>query len=168
MKAFLVDPAARTVHAVDVTDDIKAARSLIGVGTVDTALIDRAGAVSVMAIVDDTGLLKSLPCFRFGDYRQPLAGKALLLGCDQYGASVDCPLELGDIEARTQWVDSAHAIAQARANQASSAADYRARGFNVETSESGLVNVITAPEDRRPISAGEPGMRRIADDRDPQ
>lgn len=146
MRALVVDPAVRTIAEIDHRsgDDARALCKLIGATLLDSGTIGFVGGIAAVAFVDDSGLLKRLPCFRVEGYAHPLAGKALVLGCDRFGQTVECPLTREELESRLRWVDGAHAIASVRAKQAIAAAQHRARGLNVETDEEGLVNVITA------------------------
>lgn len=143
-RAILVDPVSRTITALTLANDHKAVQAAIGARCLDTATIARDGRMHVLAVVDDSGLIQGLPCFRFDGYHHPLAGKAVLLGCDRAGETVDCPLDIEAVTARVRWLEAAHALAQTRADIAISAAQHRADGFNVETSADGLSNVITA------------------------
>lgn len=145
-RAILVDPVARAITALEIANDHRAIQAVISADCLASATIERSrdGAPSVMAVVDDSGLIKGLPCFRFSGYRNPLAGRAVLIGCDYAGETVSCPLDIEIAKSRVSWVESAHAVAQARANVAIDAAKHRAAGLTVETSEDGLVNIITA------------------------
>jgi hypothetical protein len=150
MRAILVDPAARTVTEVDYCggDDPRHICALIGAESLDSGRLATFDGVQALAFVDDSGLLRSNACFRFEGYAHPLAGKALILGCDRFGNTVACPLTREEVEARIRWVAQAHALAAERAQRAIDAAYYRSMGCEVETDESGLVNVITQPERR--------------------
>lgn len=145
MRGFLIDPAARQITELDYRggDDPKAICALIGADCLDSGTLGRFAGVLCVAMVADDGLLKPNACFRFEGYLQPLAGKALILGCNNEGRTIACPLTLEQVQSRVHWVDQAHALAKVRADQAISAAYYRSMGCEVETEQGGLVNVIT-------------------------
>jgi hypothetical protein len=143
---MLVDPALQSVQEITITDDTVATiLRAINVARYDTALLLRPSGErdGVLVCVDDEGLLKELPSFVFAGYAHPLAGKALMLGVDARGESTDCPLTLQRALGLIQWCRGNVAKAAVQASQAISAAEHRAAGFDVETSQCGLVNVIT-------------------------
>jgi hypothetical protein len=100
MRAILVDPAARTVTEVDYCggDDPRHICALIGAESLDSGRLATFDGVQALAFVDDSGLLRSNACFRFEGYAHPLAGKALILGCDRFGNTVACPLTREEVE----------------------------------------------------------------------
>lgn len=89
MQAILIDPETQfiTPFSVD-ADDYERIRQVIGceslsvaanLPTQDTVFVDRAALVN--------GTPRHL--FRFAGYRQPIAGRAVVVGCDHVGDSVD-------------------------------------------------------------------------------
>lgn len=147
LHAVLIEPQTRTVRDFDYHGggDPRAMCAIIGAKTLDTASVFAAHDVLAIAYVDDVGLIQGKPCFRFTGYAHPLAGKTLVLGCDRSGCTVDCPLSAEQFRPRVHWVQSAHALAQERAARAIDAAYYRSMGCEVETEQSGLVNLIAPP-----------------------
>ena len=143
VKAVLIDPGARTVRDLPIPrDDPAEWNHLIGC---DLMHIGRAPIPGVMFAVDDGGLLKPNACFVLLGYAQPLAGKALLVGCDQWGETIDCPLDADGAAALVvAWVPQETALAQVRTDIALGAAEARAYGLEVKTSPDGLCNVISA------------------------
>lgn len=86
MKALLIDPVTRTISEVEYNGNYKQIYDLIDADTFDIARLYPNGDG---AFVDDEGLLK--PCDHFWlheNYPSPLAGKGLLLGCDDEGESI--------------------------------------------------------------------------------
>jgi len=80
MKAFLIDPVARTITEVDYDGDYKSIYRLIECQTFTVALINDHTTDDVF--VDDDGLLVSgeVHAFQFIGAHQPYAGKGLVVG----------------------------------------------------------------------------------------
>jgi hypothetical protein len=76
--------------------------------------------------------LKPLPRFLLCGYARTLAGKAVILGSDLNGRTVECPLTRDEVAARVKWVAHAHALAQERAARALNAAHRRQAGGGLE------------------------------------
>lgn len=91
MKGILIDPKARTITEVEVEKGIDAIYALIQAGTFDCVYINPHNSV----FVDDNGLLND-PEFFFilKGYPQPLAGRGLILGCDDEGESCSATVTL--------------------------------------------------------------------------
>jgi hypothetical protein len=84
--AILIDPFARLVTEVTWNGDYRHIYELIGADCYDCARINGKGDG---VFVDDEGLFKEEQAFFWHeDYPQPLAGKGLILGCDDEGESV--------------------------------------------------------------------------------
>lgn len=84
MKAFLIDPAARTVTPVDVEGGIDGVRRLIGFPTVDSDEIDLNGD---RLFFDEECFIRSAPGsprFRV-DSLAPVAGRGLVVGSSAQG-----------------------------------------------------------------------------------
>jgi hypothetical protein len=81
MIAYLIDPFAKTVDAVDYDGDYKHIYALIDADTFDCARFNEHGDG---VFVDDEGLIsgKSQEFFAIQGYSTPLAGKGLVLGCN--------------------------------------------------------------------------------------
>jgi hypothetical protein len=89
VKGLLVDPYQRRVHEVVVDCDIHAWHTLLDCDCLDVAHVGDHDGLSVDVWVDDEGLLQQPmpPCFRWGDYPNPLAGYGLVLSSDSMGES---------------------------------------------------------------------------------
>jgi len=102
MQAFLIDPFACTVTAVEYDGDYHSIYQLIGADLFDAVTVDGCGTT---LFIDDEGLFRE--CQRFfvhAGYPQPLAGKALVLGTDLAGASVAPCATLEQVAAAVRWV----------------------------------------------------------------
>lgn len=119
LRAFLIDPEARTITELDYEggDDPQVICRLIGAKSIDSASLACVDDVVAAAFVDDEGLLNPNACFRFDGYPHPLAGKALILGCNRHGYIVGCPLTLERLTTGIRWVDQALALAKVRADR---------------------------------------------------
>lgn len=87
MKAYLIDPLARSVTEVDYTGDFRQIYDFIHADTFATCRINEHDDT---IFVDDEGLLKRQTVANFfchENYPQPLAGRGLVLGCDDMGES---------------------------------------------------------------------------------
>lgn len=84
MRAYLIDPEARTLSVVDYTNNIC---ELIGAERFDAARFSDQGDV---VYVDDEGLFGSpTTLFLIEGYPQPLAGKGLVVGTDAEGNDIE-------------------------------------------------------------------------------
>lgn len=87
MKAFLIDPFAREITEVEHdASGIDGIYELIDAPIFATATFNEFGDT---IFVDDEGLFREDQAFfRHDGYPQPLAGKGLVLGCDDEGETV--------------------------------------------------------------------------------
>ncbi len=100
--AYLIDPFAQTIEAVEWNGDYHHIYKLIDAEMYDCARINEHGDG---IFVDDEGLFKEeQKFFLFEDYHNPLAGKGLVLGCDAEGESVAPHITLEELRAKTTWV----------------------------------------------------------------
>lgn len=100
MNAYLIDPFARTVTAVEHNGDYQEIYKFIGASTFDIARLNDGDGI----FVDDDGLSKhDQAFFLHKGYGQPLAGKALVLGCDDEGDSVSPRCTLEDLRQQVQF-----------------------------------------------------------------
>lgn len=86
MKAFVIDPFEKTINEVEYSGDYTQIYELGDFECFDIATFNqkRDGV-----FVDDNGLFKDdQRFFLINGYPQPLAGKGVVLGCDDEGASV--------------------------------------------------------------------------------
>lgn len=97
---LLIDPFEKTITPVYYDGDFHSIYTLIDCGTFDVV---RCGKYDLF--VDDEGLFKENQAFfMVADYPQPLAGKALVTGCDEEGNTVPPAITLEELEARILWV----------------------------------------------------------------
>lgn len=105
MKAFttfLVDPHTQTISEVQYRGEYEHIYELINCDTFDAARINRSGD---SLFVDDEGLFKDGQAFFVhADYPQPLAGKALVLGCDREGETVAPTTTLAELRKKVLFV----------------------------------------------------------------
>jgi hypothetical protein len=99
----LIDPFTQTITEVQYRGDYKHIYELIDADTYDAARINKHGDA---LFVDDEGLFKEEQAFFLHkDYPQPLAGKALLLGCRASDGETIAPTEtLEELTANIQFV----------------------------------------------------------------
>jgi hypothetical protein len=99
MKAILVNPFDRTITEVEYSGDFKQIYNFIDAECFDCARINRHGDG---IFVDDEGLIREVEqaFFQHEDYPQPLAGKGLVLGCDDEGNSVSPHTTLEELKAK--------------------------------------------------------------------
>jgi hypothetical protein len=86
MRAFLIDPFTKTVTEVQHNGDHREIYQLIGCECFDTVRVDN----HTVIYVDDEGLFVAGQKY-FSFFGKNLAGKGLVLGVDDAGASVSAP-----------------------------------------------------------------------------
>jgi hypothetical protein len=104
MQAYLIDPQSRTIKTVEHPGGIDSIYKLIEAGTFDLARFNDKGDG---IFVDDEGLLHG-PVYQFfgiRGYAQPLAGKGLVLGCDEEGNSVSPSVPFTWMRSNTFWIE---------------------------------------------------------------
>lgn len=103
MNAYLIDPFTQTITQVEHSGNYRQIYDLIDAEGFDLARINEHGDA---IYVDDEGLLheKAQAFFHHKNYPQPLAGKGLVLGCDDEGESVAPTVTLADLERDITWV----------------------------------------------------------------
>ena len=100
MRAILIDPFTQTIEEVDYSGDYKDIYALIDCEIFSTLYVDRMDTL----YIDDEGLyVEDQRYFKIGLRGQPLAGKALVLGTDDNGESVDCASTLKSIQEMVEW-----------------------------------------------------------------
>jgi hypothetical protein len=103
MKAFLIDPAARTITPVDVDDGLAGVRKLIGFPTVDSDEIDDNGD---RLFFDEECFIRAAPGsprFRL-DKLAPVAGKGLVVGSSAQGRELaDAVIGLDALQRRVAF-----------------------------------------------------------------
>ena len=102
MKAFLIDPQAQQITQVEYSGDYRQIYEHINAPMFTTATFNEAGDT---CFVDDEGLFNGDNCFFvIAGYPQPLAGRALVLGCNDEGESTEPSITLGQCRAMVEWV----------------------------------------------------------------
>lgn len=103
MKAYLIDPFTQSVTEVEYSGDYNEICTLIDCNLFNTVRINEFGDT---VFVDDEGLIsgKYQEFFLVSGYPQPLAGKGLILGCNEEGESVEPSITLDQAKARIDWV----------------------------------------------------------------
>jgi hypothetical protein len=102
MKGILIDPEHRIVREVQVGKDYKEIYKHIDCSCFTTIQMDSKNTL----FLDDEGLLRS-PRYFFilTGYHQPLAGKALLLGCTRAGDSTSASWTVKKLAAITSFTE---------------------------------------------------------------
>lgn len=108
VRAILIDPFEKTVTEVQHdADDYRGIYKLISHETmpVDCFTVVRLDDVDSV-FIDDEGLLKDpTHFFLWRGYPQPLAGKGLILGCDEEGETIACAMTLEQAKANIGFTD---------------------------------------------------------------
>jgi hypothetical protein len=100
MKAILIDPFEQTVKEVQYSGDFRDIYKLIEAECFDCARIKGRDGI----FVDDEGLLNApTHFFEHSEYHSPLAGKGLIVGCDEEGESADCQTTLDEVKAKVTF-----------------------------------------------------------------
>jgi hypothetical protein len=101
MKAYLIDPAERSVREVETTGELDSLYELLGCDLVDAVRLDDCDVW-----IDDEGLFKPEPrFFSFTDPNvPPLAGRGLVLGVDDEGNCTEPKPSLDEIAKRVMFV----------------------------------------------------------------
>lgn len=111
MKGYLIDPLKKTVEEVDYDGNILSIYNFINAPFFTCVRIN---VEADFVYVDDEGLLKPNAFFHITGYRNPLAGKGLILGSDMKGASVDPSVDLAWVTANVKFLDEQAVVAAAR------------------------------------------------------
>ena len=110
MRAYLIDPAAKTVTPIDHSGEPADFKVTIGCDWLDVVFTD-----GIDLWIDGEGLfakgekpngdpdLTDVPLFGVGAYLWPLAGKAVVMGTDQDGECVGCPISLEELRALVRF-----------------------------------------------------------------
>lgn len=99
MKAILINPFDQSIKEVDYTGDFRQIYTLIDASVFDVARISRRDGI----FVDDNGLFNASHFFEHADYHSPLAGKGLIVGCDEQGESVDCETSVEEVKSKIKF-----------------------------------------------------------------
>ena len=99
MRAYLIDPFARSVKQVEYRGAIEEIYSFIQADCFDCCRFSTAHNDGVF--VDDEGLFKpDQEFFMIGNYPSPLAGRGLVIGCDSEGESISAKSSVDDLNIR--------------------------------------------------------------------
>jgi hypothetical protein len=102
MRAYLIDPALRTVTEVEYNGDYKTIYDLIDCRTFQIIHLDED-----CVYLDDEGRFKPQPhWFILGIFPEPLCGKALILGQDEEGDSVEPKMSVERATAYVHFVSA--------------------------------------------------------------
>lgn len=110
MRAFLIDPDKREITEIQTSGTLGEMHRLLS--RPGCRPNDDINAVGISPQrdtlwVDGEGLLKeNVPIFRLRGYPRPLAGRGLVLGCDEAGSNTDAsPMLGGVLRAVVEWTD---------------------------------------------------------------
>jgi len=106
-RMILIDPEKQTITEHQVSPAIKDMGAMIGTMDVDTVRIAMHKGSFDYLLVDDTGLKRGEPihAFQLLGRPDPLAGKALIYGCERYtGETCDAKLPLSTLEGLVHWL----------------------------------------------------------------
>ena len=107
MRAILIDPFAKKVSEVQVEKGLQPIYDQIKAHCFDVVGLPRDDAM----YVDDEGLFrKGQEFFAIGQYRSPLGGRALILGTNDEGESVDAKCSLDWVRGRVRWLEPAEVV----------------------------------------------------------
>jgi hypothetical protein len=104
-RAILIDPVAKTVSEAEIKVDNATLHKLVAVDddALDIRMVDRRNQI----VFDDNGLLRKGQHYfalRLPVWAWPYcAGKAVIIGCNQEGETVDCSLTLDEARAGTRF-----------------------------------------------------------------
>jgi hypothetical protein len=102
MQAILINPFDKTVEEIEYSGDWKDISSLLECDLFTTVYFNE---TTDSVFVDDEGLyVEDQAFFTFGDCPQPLAGRGLILGCNDDGDSVDCETTLEEAKAMVTFL----------------------------------------------------------------
>lgn len=105
MRAILIDPFARTVTEVEYTGEYTNINEHIKAQYFDVVRINRKGDA---IFVDDEGLIngnENQAYFGWLGYMNPLAGRGLILGCDDEGESIEPTISLETAQKHVIWLE---------------------------------------------------------------
>ena len=108
MKAFLIDPASRSIAEIEIKFDEKGSTLRAMYAALDCRLVDVA---TIRALpgndvwIDDEGLfIEDQSFFALAGNDTPYAGKALVLSCDREGTEQPPTCTMADLRRVVAWV----------------------------------------------------------------
>ena len=140
MKGILIDPFTRTITERDIArDGLKDIYDSISAECFCCVALDRGDAL----YCDDEGLYReNQEFFAIGRYPQPIAGRALILGCDPEGNSVTPKVSLDTVRKHVRWLTPAETVAKYREAQAA----LHANAAIEKASERADFVIVSAPD----------------------
>ena len=113
MRAILINPTEQAITEVDYDGSLESIKGHIDAPLFDVVRLNEAGDAM---FVDDEGLYNAKEFFRVEGLEHPIAGKALALGTDYEGNSVEPMLEsVETLEDKVFFIDVEEAITMADA-----------------------------------------------------
>jgi hypothetical protein len=125
---YLIDPEAKTIAAVELSDTIDDIKRLIEAPLFDVVRLDLNDAI----YVDDEGLYNKSDFFMLKNYPNPLAGRGLVLGTDSEGYSTDPIHDIMEIAELVKFIDYSEALRMAKvldAEAEAAAREYEKQGM---------------------------------------
>lgn len=115
MRAYLINPFDKTVTEVEYDGDYKSIYTLIDADCFDVARLDKGDGI----YVDDEGLISGKPqeFFLVRGYPTPLAGKGLLLGCNDEGETIEPFITLDELQSQVSFISNLEVAIGARAGR---------------------------------------------------
>lgn len=102
MKVFVIDPANLDIYEAEYNGSID---EIYQLGDFDCFDVASFNAENDGVYVDDNGLFKEdQSFFAITGYPQPLAGKGVVIGCDEEGASVEPSVSLEWLHQNVKFV----------------------------------------------------------------
>lgn len=101
MRAIMIDPASKTVTAIDTTGELDEVYRLIGCASVDSVSL----AMGEILYVDDEALMAEVPgpFFALDGLDDPLPGRGVILGLDVYGEHQSSHMRVAAALAMISW-----------------------------------------------------------------
>lgn len=102
MKAILIDPFEHSIKEVEYSGDFRQIYELIGAECFDVVRISHEDSI----FVDDMGLMNNPTHFFIHEgYLSPLAGKGLVLGCDENGDSISPVTTVEEVKSKVKFAN---------------------------------------------------------------
>lgn len=111
MEAILIDPHTETVSVVDYNGDYRQIYDLIGDGCRTFTTVNIRGTNDAI-FLDDEGLLRDepTPMFLFAGYQQPLFGRGVVIGADDFGEAKAPTVTLQQIKDSISFLGYSHSV----------------------------------------------------------
>lgn len=147
MHAYLIDPFTKTIERIETSGKLQQWYELIDCNCVCNVNLPRGDAL----ILDDDGLARTPQAFfRFGNYRNPLAGRCLVVGSNLDGDTTSPRVRIEAIEQAVTWIEPQEAQRmhdEARAAAMRHADEIRKRWPGVEVIHAGRSEIAAARPD---------------------